>query len=565
MAPRRDPASHPLLLGVLLLGFFVQMFTESRIKTPVFDEPAHIAAGLSYFATGDFKINLQHPPLLKEIGALPMLLLGTHFPIEPREWSAISNHPSTFLQWQLGQDIIFESDPVRLMAWSRFPFILLSILLGVLMVVWGRRLLGATAATGGLLLYVFDPTVVAHGYLVATDLGFAAFAVLFFFALWHYLNHRTLKRLLLCGGAMGLMLDTKFSAVFLLPVALLLLVWGTRWIPAAVPMRTSSLADPYASEHGGQRLVWCVYAFFGLSAVAALVIWSTYFFSSDPFLYVEGMRRINADHDRTYWAFMAGQFKPRFLTYYLVAYLLKEPLPAIILAIIGTRALFRRGASAAMDRAFLLLPPVALFAAYTVFSDNLGFRYMVPALPFLHLLGGAGLASLVKEGGRPGRAAAAALCVWSVVAGTAIYPDHLSYFNEAACATTDPGRIGLDGGTACGPAWLDDSNVDWGQSMSQLRIWLRDHPPRGTLHLGYFGSIRPERYGFEAVSVSVDDLQQPPAPGTYALSAHMVARATALLRQTHGGGPENWLLHARPEAVVGHAYYIYEIPERSAG
>jgi len=562
---RRGPASHPLLLGGLVLVFFVQMFTESRIKTPVFDEPAHISAGLSYFATGDFKINLQHPPLLKEIGALPLVALGTRFPIAPQEWSAISNHPPPFLQWQLGQDIIFGGDPVRIMTWSRFPFILLSILLGAILVAWGRRMLGAGAAAGALLLFVFDPTVIAHGFLVATDVGFATFAVLFFFALWHYLNHRSLKRLFLCGGAMGLMLATKFSAIFLLPVAVLLLVWATRWIPAAVPMKTSSLVDPYASEHGAQRLVWSVYAFLGMSVVAAAVIWATYFFASDPFLYIEGMRRINADHDRTYWAFMAGRFKPRFLTYYVIAYLLKEPLPAIILAVIGTRALFRRGASATMDRAFLLVPPGALFAAYTMFSDNLGFRYMIPALPFLHLVGGVGLASLFGERGLARRALAAVLCVWTVVAGTAIYPDHLSYFNEMACLTTEPGKIGLDGGTACGPAWLDDSNVDWGQAMSQLRIWLKTHPPRGTLRLGYFGSIRPERYGFESVPVRVEDLQQQPSPGTYALSAHMVARATALLREQYGSGPGNWLLHARPEAIVGHAYYIYEIPERSAG
>ena len=72
MARRRDPASHPLLLGGLVIVFVLQAFTESRLKTPVFDEPAHIGAGLSYFATREFRVNLQHPPLLKEIGALPL-------------------------------------------------------------------------------------------------------------------------------------------------------------------------------------------------------------------------------------------------------------------------------------------------------------------------------------------------------------------------------------------------------------------------------------------------------------------------------------------------------------
>jgi hypothetical protein len=36
----------------------------------VYDEPPHIASGLFYLATGVFRANLQHPPLLKEMSAL---------------------------------------------------------------------------------------------------------------------------------------------------------------------------------------------------------------------------------------------------------------------------------------------------------------------------------------------------------------------------------------------------------------------------------------------------------------------------------------------------------------
>ncbi len=126
---------------------------------------------------------------------------------------------------------------------------------------------------------------------------------------------------------------------------------------------------------------------------------------------------------------------------------------------------------------------------------------------------------------------------------------------------TEPPRLGLDGGWRCGPRWLDDSNVDWGQGMKQLRTWLAAHPPQGPLRLGYFGSIRPETYGVEAMGVRVDDLLVPPQPGVYVLSAHVLARALARLRELHGDGPENWLLHARLSAIVGHAYYVYDIPE----
>ena len=561
MSRRSADQGHPLLLSALLAVFLLQMITASPVKSPTFDEPAHIGAGLSYWKMGDFRVNPQHPPLLKEMGALPLVATGARFPMTRADWSAVGDPPPVFFQWQLGRDVIFGNNPDSVMFWSRLPFILLAVLLGGLIFAWGRRLLGATAASGALLLYVFDPNILAHAPLVATDSGFAAFTVLFLFALWWYLNHRSVRRLVLCGCALGLMLATKFSAVILLPVALALLILATRWIPAQVPIRSSSLVDPYASEDGGQRLVWCFYAFLAMGVLAALVIEAVYLFPRNPFLYIEGIRRINADHDPTYQAFMAGAFKQHFLTYYLVCYLVKEPLPAIALAAVGGWAVLRRGVLPDMDRAFLFLPPLALFLAYSIYSDNLGFRYLIPVLPFLHLAGGAGLAFLVQEGGLWRRTVAAVLCLWAVVAGTAIYPDHLSYFNELACVT-EPSRLGLDGGWRCGPRWLDDSNVDWGQGMKQLRTWLAAHPPRGPLRLGYFGSIRPETYGVQAMVVRVDDLLAPPQPGVYVLSSHILARAFARLREQYGDGPGNWLLHARPVAVVGHAYYVYDIPVR---
>jgi hypothetical protein len=306
--------------------------------------------------------------------------------------------------------------------------------------------------------------------------------------------------------------------------------------------------------------VWSAYVLLALGVVAAAVIHALYFLPSNPFLYIEGLRRVNADHDTTYWPYMAGEFRPRFLSYYLVAWLLKEPLPTLLLTLAGLWALLRRRAVPGLDRAFLLAPPVVLFAAYTLFSDNLGFRYLIPALPFLHLVGGAGLAALAGSPGRGPKIAAAALCAWLIVAAAGVYPDHLSYFNESACLLTEPSRLGAGGGTRCGPFWLDDSNVDWGQGLRQLQAWMRDHPTAAPVRLAYFGSIRPQLYGLDYQAVGVEDLLRRPPPGRYLLSGHFVARALGTLRARHGSGPDNWLLHARPVAVVGGAFYVYDMP-----
>src|SRR6185436_7954073 len=166
-------SSHPLVLGGLVLVFGLQVLSEGLSKSPTFDEPAHIGAGFSYLKTGEFKVNLQHPPLLKEIGALPLLAMGAKFPVSPENWSEVDQTTDPFFQWQLGNQVLVDNGEQRVLSWSRAPFVLLALVLAGLIVAWGKRMLGGASAAGALLLFVFDPTIVAHAPLVATDSGMA--------------------------------------------------------------------------------------------------------------------------------------------------------------------------------------------------------------------------------------------------------------------------------------------------------------------------------------------------------------------------------------------------------
>jgi hypothetical protein len=144
------------------------------------------------------------------------------------------------------------------------------------------------------------------------------------------------------------------------------------------------------------------------------------------------------------------------------------------------------------------------------------------------------------------------LCAWVVVAALGVYPDHLPYFNESACLLRDPGAIGLDGGTRCGPLWLDDSNVDWGQSLKQLKTWLDGNAPgREILLLNTFG-FPAEVYGIRYHKLEPNDLAVEPRPGLYAVTSHMVARIPAY------PGASDWLRRMPPLAIAGHSLYIYD-------
>jgi hypothetical protein len=290
------------------------------------------------------------------------------------------------------------------------------------------------------------------------------------------------------------------------------------------------------------------------------VVYALYFFPTNPFLYLKGLMLVNADHNPTHLAYMAGSFQPHFYSYYLVATLLKEPLPTLLLAAVGLFVLLWRSETPTMERVFILLPPLLIVIAYTLKSHNLGMRYMIPVLPFLHLLGGIAVAALLKTGRFWARGVTGVILLWLVIGAIGIFPNHLSYFNEAACVLRDPSRLSLAGGSSCGPDWLDDSNVDWGQGLKQLKTWLDTNAPGRRVRLGYFGSIRPEYYRIDHQRITGEALDRPPGPGLHAFSSHLVARALGRLTERYGNGAENWILHTPPTAVVGQAYYVYDVP-----
>ncbi len=585
---------------ILLIVFFLQSFSSSLLKSATFDEPAHLAAGLSYWQTGVIAANPQHPPLLKELSGLALLAAGIRLKDSP--WVRGMEAGTTGAEYSAGAEVIAAQGPDRVLFWARLPFIVLATFLGLLLFWWGRELLGDAGALAGLFLYAFSPTVIAHSYLVTTDVGLAAFTTLFFFALWSYLRYPSWKRMVACGAAMGAMLATKFSALALPPVGALLMFASLRWPPRRLPgsppafWERHSVPPPEAGKnapcpcgsgkkyklcHGakpaasrapsgvpsgvppgpGATLLRCGLAFLMLCGVAALVIEVCYFFPSDPLAYLAGLRRVNADHDPNALYVMAGQLKAHFLSYFAVVYLLKEPLPSIVLAAVGLVALLRSRAIPVLTKLFLLAPPAVLFAGYSLAADDLGVRYLIPILPYVYLIGGWGMATLIAAPSRWPRAVAAALALWIVVAAAGIYPDHLSYFNELACLPSHVSDIGLDGGSRCGPLWLNEHNVDWGQGFKQLQAWLARHEPGRPYRLAYFDSLSPQVYGLHAQIIGYPDLMRlkTPQPGLYAISAHVVAGIPLIgARYTAGGGA--WLRTLRPTAIVGHAFYIYDIP-----
>jgi hypothetical protein len=524
--------------GLLIAAFFLQSFFASRIKSPVFDEPPHIAAGMAYLQKDNFRPNPQHPPLIKEMAAVSMLLAGIRLPQTRLAAAMLQEAPDQPYEWLVGNSLIAANGPARLLFFARLPMICLSTLLALLIYLWGRRLTGDLAALAALLIFTLDPNLLGHSAFVTTDMGLAAFGTAFFFALWLYLQRPATARLLLCGLAMGLAFCAKFSAVAMLPAA----------FAPMLASRTLGLRGVRAGRAFILRLAELAFASLALCCIAALVMMAVYRSPAALSMYWHGITSIYADSTPGYLYYMAGHKAERFYSYFAVAWLLKEPIAAIALVLLGSAVLLRNRSLPLLDKLFLFLPPALLFAAATLAAHDIGIRYIIPAFPFACLAGGAGLAGLIRRQSPWTRGLAALLVVWMVIAAAGIYPDSLSYFNEAACLLTEPAKTGWDGGSKCGPRWLDDSNVDWGQGLVQLRAWLKAHPDPRTLRMAYFGSFPPEGYGIASEPYVLREDDQLPAPGLYAISANRVAR-----------NGDAWPATTTPTAIVGHAIYIYDI------
>ena len=525
--PERHERALRWLRLTLLGGAFVVPLASSTLKSVTYDEVAHLPAGYSYLRTGEIHLNPMHPPLVKELCALPLLFFAPPMP-ESAETLVAPGRP-VWTQWGFGRALL-GADVRRLVFWGRWPAVMLSFALACVVARWAQDLWGLPGSILSLFLYVFDPTITAHAGLVTTDVGFAFFATLYLYLLRASLRERSWPRRLVCGAALGLALGSKFSGIALVPITALLLALDAWWHP------TSSARKFFDAS-----------VMLGLLCVsAALVVWALYFFPADPLFYWNGVRAVNADHDATHQSLMLGRLSAQgWKSYLLVAWLLKTPIPSLLLFAASIVAFAAGRRAAALDEAFVIVPLIALFVGYSLTTDNLGIRYLIPVFPFVFVFSGR-LGPCLER--RTIALAVSAALLWLVVEFVAVSPDHLSYFNEIA------------GGPDRGPEWLDDSNVDWGQGLIQLRRYLDVHSV-GAFRFCYFGSFDPKLYGVHGTDVDIREIVSPPAQGTWILSAHCVARARAAIATSAIAGPSAWLASTEPSAIVGHAYYVYEIRE----
>ena len=222
-----------ILLSLIAVGSFLLSLSASQQESAIMDELANIPAGYGYVRYLDYRLNPEHPPLIKALAALPLLFGNFHFPTGSSAWQEDVNG-----QWEMGNRFLYESTPVggqagndadEIIQTSRFGPLLITLLLIIFIYVWAKELMGRWWALFPAFLFAFSPTVLAHGHYVTTDVG-AAFGI--FIAVYYFVKfilQPSKKNLIWLGLAFGIAQLMKFSAVLLIPLFIFLLFVFYLW------------------------------------------------------------------------------------------------------------------------------------------------------------------------------------------------------------------------------------------------------------------------------------------------------------------------------------------------
>lgn len=526
--------------AVLLISLAYFLMVSSAIrKSATVDEQSHLFRGIAYLKTGATHFLLGHPIFGSALSALPLLSEpDLRLPVDDPAWEAgnWSLAGDRFL-WQLNDN------PQKLLFLGRLPVMWLTLLLGALVFRWAGELKGAMAAIFAGILVWMDPNILANGRLITGDLALTFFYFLTIYSFWRwYRNEQNQKSvfipILVTALGLGLAGVTKFNAVLLVPTMGLLALGLAVWRRSIWPLVVAVVVGLSAWV-----VIWVVYRF-SLSPLPGGAFWDDLFWELQYF-------------ERAHGAYLAGQSSPDGWWYYFPAtFLIKTPISILLGLILAIILVLRKLIGRVVQKdipllAFLALPPALYMAASLTGSLNIGYRYLLPMLPFLAV----GIALTLTRIKTPWRWI---LPVWLVGISLVSWPDYIPFFNWLA------------GGPNNGWKILSDSNVDWGQDLPALADWQA--ATGRPLKLSYFGTAHPSAYGliFEALPTWAPGPEQAlpgrqafyppdPAPGWYAISV------TNLHGVVLGGGNQDifaWFQEREPQERIGNSIFLYEVPAR---
>jgi len=570
-----------LAVLTLLAVFAAQLWYHATRTSPVLDEPAHIFAGYRYWECKDFGINPEHPPLVKLLATVPLIARRLPFP-DAGCGAQITPKVSGFVQ---GNEFIVQNGVDEMVVPARLATALITLILAVVIFLAAREMFGFWAGIATLVLFIFEPNIIANGSIVTTDLTLSATAFAAVYALYRYGKNPTPARFLMAAICLGLMLSAKHSALLLLPVLFFLVIADAALFRNGAPPPGKMIGRRIAFFGAivliGFAMLWAMYGFqyYSLQGATAPTV-SLEQYAQElgrpetinsrsmkiiqgigrlgvlPESYVVGLTDIAAANSRDTVIlnrlYSTGQW-----WYFPFAFVVKSSVALLLLLPAGLIALaFEK--EKRRELLFLLIPAVSYFAICLTSGMTIGIRHLLPVYPFFIVIAAAG-STLLAARFRWFGFVLAGILLFHAVTPLRIAPYYMAFSNDFA------------GGLSETHKYTRDSNVDYGQSLKLPAEYIRQNniAPDDCWFAGrgnyvMVKAFSPCRVLPTGMTRIVGEMMVEPVPpvieGTIFVSANELPPR---------GGPEySPLAESKPVAILGGAILVYqgrfEVPAAAA-
>ena len=606
--------NYRLIVVAIMTFFTVVSLLNAKNDSATFDEVAHIPAGYSYVTEQDMRLNPEHPPLLKDLIGLPIAFLNLNFDKTQPFWTGEGlNRIWDDGQWQAGKYLLYEGNDNadQILFLARLPIIAISVILGLFLFMWGKEIAGVLGGLFVLTLYAFDPNILGHNHYVTTDIGIAAFLTFAFYYFLKFIKNPTWKNVFIGGFFLGLVNLVKFSSLMAYPIlGLVILVY---------PL-VKKISHEEENDKGKILRTKLFFSYLGKGiaalAISMVVVWILYFVNTYNMPHEIINRQINFsfpldDHNplsmttnkvlstinsvpllkpfAEYFLGVAMVFKrvaggngTYFLNnvsskaspiYFPLVFAIKETIPFLLLIVfslfITTQQIINSTISSLKEKTskknfrrfmqtgvmqYTLFGFIFLYALLSITGNlNIGLRHLFPVMPLAYLLVTKKVFDFIRNKHRLTthqlHILLAILIIWIMFIPFFSYPGYVSYFNETI------------GGSKNGYKYVTDSNVDWGQDLKRLKIFLQDNPEIKKINVDYFGGGDPEYY-LDDQYISGWDSKRPIEAGWYAISVNSLQIS---IYNKVNKTPENnyaWTEQLKPVTMIGNSIMIYHVPEK---
>jgi hypothetical protein len=527
------PPKWAVYVAILLLAWLaLELCLAGRRQSATYDEANHIFAGYRYWMCSDFASNFETPPLVKLVSTFPLIFQRVSVPVAlcGSTHSTISDLNDLID----GNAFLYSNDADSILFRTRLFASLFTIVLAALLFESAYVMFGVGPALIALTIFAFEPNILAHGFLVTTDMGLACCLYAAVYAFYLYLERGTKSRLVMAGIMAGAALTAKHSGLIVFPMLLTLALaelldgkmptsagrsWTTnRFVSTAGAVVFVALiayvtlwafygfrfaAQPHATEmsyvpHSGDNSVVKLLTNLFLGSLRAHLL---------PEAYLFGFKHVIAISSRGGFSpiFVLGKTYPTGKWFYFPAVLLiKSTLGFLFLLLLATLALIHAPGKHRRALSMLTIPPLLFLILCLPARLNIGIRHVLPVYPFFIVFASAGAWELCKY--RGGKYIVGSLIVLHAVSSLVSFPNYIPYSNEIFGGSTRTYQV------------LSDSNVDWGQSIKSIKNYVRKNDVKDCW-VAYFLSAPPDYYQIgcrflPAAYASHDDMSGPDVEGT---------------------------------------------------